>query len=384
MRLKSFWCFLGLFFCLLLAGAPGKARAEEETVSGENGPSAAAAQVLRLSADAQAAGGLAAADLTGNGLVDGADAQALLLHGAGLLNDTTALAGILSDSLLGEKYLEKFSYNGPVREGNNYRSENVSVTVARVSEEIGGKAVTYYLADIYLRNLACFRTAFAKDTYGKIEHVERTAANNEAIVAISGDYYSARSRGLVIRNGELYRKSLARDRDVCVLYRDGTMETYLANSVDVEEILARDPYQSWGFGPELLDADGMPKDEFNTKVAARNPRSAIGYYEPGHYCFLVVDGRQKGYSYGINMENLSRLFYELGCSVAYNLDGGATAVMANESGMLNRQTDTDRLCSDILYIIDTDERLVLQPVPEDAADSEDAAEPKTEEGEQGE
>ena len=122
----------------------------------------------------------------------------------------------------------------------------------------------------------------------------------------------------------------------------------------------------------------MPKDEFNTKVAARNPRSAIGYYEPGHYCFLVVDGRQKGYSYGINMENLSRLFYELGCSVAYNLDGGATAVMANESGMLNRQTDTDRLCSDILYIIDTDERLVLQPVPEDAA------EPKTEEGEQGE
>ena len=109
MRLKSFWCFLGLFFCLLLAGEPGKARAEEETVSGENGPSAAAAQVLRLSADAQAAGGLAAADLTGNGLVDGADAQALLLHGAGLLNDTTALAGILSDSLLGEKYLEKFS-----------------------------------------------------------------------------------------------------------------------------------------------------------------------------------------------------------------------------------------------------------------------------------
>ena len=84
------------------------------------------------------------------------------------------------------------------------------------------------------------------------------------------------------------------------------------------------------------------------------------------------------------MENLSRLFYELGCSVAYNLDGGATAVMANESGMLNRQTDTDRLCSDILYIIDTDERLVLQPVPEDAADSEDAAEPKTEEREQGE
>ena len=64
--------------------------------------------------------------------------------------------------------------------------------------------------------------------------------------------------------------------------------------------------------------------------------------------------------------------------------GYALITVLLKSGMLNRQTVTDRLCSDILYIIDTDERLVLQPVPEDAADSEDAAEPKTEEREQGE
>ena len=73
----------------------------------------------------------------------------------------------------------------------------------------------------------------------------------------------------------------------------------------------------------------------------------------------------KEYSYGISMENLSTLFYELGCTVAYNLDGGATAVMANADGMLNRQSDRNRECSDIIYIIDTAERL-----PETAGEAE--------------
>ena len=28
-------------------------------------------------------------------------------------------------------------------------------------------------------------------------------------------------------------------------------------------------------------------------ISGGNPRSCIGYYEPGHYCFVIVDGRQK-------------------------------------------------------------------------------------------
>ncbi|MBQ3072315.1 MAG: phosphodiester glycosidase family protein, partial [Oscillospiraceae bacterium] len=150
----------------------------------------------------------------------------------------------------------------------------------------------------------------------------------------------------------------------CVLYEDGTMETYLAGDVNVEEILSRSPYQSWGFGPALLDADGLPKERFNTEVERRNPRSAIGYYEPGHYCFLVVDGRRSNYSYGLSMEKLSELFYELGCNVAYNLDGGATAVMANAGGVLNRQYRYSRLCSDILYITDPEEQFLPDAVGE--------------------
>lgn len=59
-----------------------------------------------------------------------------------------------------------------------------------------------------------------------------------------------------------------------------------------------------------------------------HPRAAIGYYEPGHYCLLVVDDWQDGFSCGMYLAEMSRLFADLGCRAAYNLDGGHCALMA--------------------------------------------------------
>ena len=39
--------------------------------------------------------------------------------------------------------------------------------------------------------------------------------------------------------------------------------------------------------------------------------------------------------------------------VAYNLDGGATAVMATAEDALNQRKNEDRECSDIVYISDS-------------------------------
>ncbi len=363
MRLRIWKGYAAATLALLCLVPLCTVRAEETGEAAINAASAAA--LLRAAGQTTPDAGLLEYDLTGNGVVDAADAEAMLLHTVGRMDDLTMLPEILTDSLLGERYLDKFSYNGTVRDGADYRSERVSVTVRTVQTEYDERIVTYHIADIYLRNLACLRTAFANDTFKNIAPVETMAREKQAIIAISGDFFGARKRGLVIRNGEAYRRSVATNRDVAVLYSDGVLETYLAKHIDLEAIEARAPYQSWGFGPALLDENGQPKTKFNTAVAANNPRSAIGYYEPGHYCFVVVDGRMKEYSYGISMKNLSTLFYELGCTVAYNLDGGATAVMANADGMLNRQSDRNRECSDIIYIIDTAERL-----PETAGEAE--------------
>ena len=85
-----------------------------------------------------------------------------------------------------------------------------------------------------------------------------------------------------------------------------------------------------------------------------NPRSAIGYYEPGHYCFVVVDGRQDGYSYGLRIPELAAIFEELGCTEAYNLDGGGSAVMVFNHEKYSRQSNGGRDLGDIIYVAETE------------------------------
>ena len=133
------------------------------------------------------------------------------------------------------------------------------------------------------------------------------------------------------------------------------VETYAPDEADIEAIISRGAYQSWSFGPSLLDENGQPKTEksqFRSSIQGPNPRSAFGYVEPGHYLFVTVDGRGRGGSDGVTMKQLSQLMYDQGCTVAYNLDGGGTAVMANAEGAISRQSNLSRQCSDILFIVE--------------------------------
>ncbi|MFM8572029.1 MAG: phosphodiester glycosidase family protein [Pirellula sp.] len=60
----------------------------------------------------------------------------------------------------------------------------------------------------------------------------------------------------------------------------------------------------------------------------RHPRTAIGLSSDSKkFVWLVVDGRQKGYSEGVSEEELAKLLVECGCSEGINLDGGGSSSM---------------------------------------------------------
>lgn len=225
----------------------------------------------------------------------------------------------------------------------SYQSNSLRVAVRMVQEN----GVTYYLADVWVKNISYFRTAFAGGEYAQGVRAEPVdmARENNAILAVTGDYYGARSKGIVIRNGALYRDDLY--EDVCVLYADGTLATYKKEEFDLNAAIAGKAWQAWSFGPELL-RDGLPIEKFSGGIRDKNPRCAVGYYEPGHYCLVVVDGRQEGYSSGLTLAELSALMYSLGCKTAYNLDGGATAQMMFQGEVINRPSGGGRESSDIL------------------------------------
>ena len=102
-----------------------------------------------------------------------------------------------------------------------------------------------------------------------------------------------------------------------------------------------------------FDENGDAINGFTHSVAPKNPRTAIGYIEPGHYVFVVVDGRGMNKSYGLDLADLSSLMASLGCKVAYNLDGGGTSCMTSAVyGDINKTSDENRSCSDIVMIVE--------------------------------
>lgn len=257
--------------------------------------------------------------------------------------------------LLGDKYADKFTDGEIIKDENGYRSENVCIELTKHSEMKNGYLVAYYVAQIYIQDINSFRCVNAEADNNR-ERLESMAERVGAIFASSGDYWMIKKKGLVIRNGELYRDKLNDEQDVCVLYRDGSIGTYYAGNVNLESIYANYPLHAWSFGPILLE-NGLPRTEgfnCNDYVADRHPRCALGYYEPGHYCLVVVDGRTTNYSYGMTMTELSELMYNLGCTNAYNLDGGMTAMMWYDGSLYSKPCEGGRANTDCFYIVEPD------------------------------
>lgn len=255
----------------------------------------------------------------------------------------------VDEGMWGAKFADKFTDGEVIQTENGYQSEDINVTVTKVEEN----SATYFVADIYVRNIENFKTMLAQDTYGTgfTDETAEMAKKSNAVIAISGDNYGARDFGIVIRNGVLYRDNLF--EDVLIMNNDGSMQTFSPDDFDVNTVLENGAWQGWSFGPLLL-TDGQPMETFNSNVNPRNPRTAIGYYEPGHYCFVVVDGRQPGYSDGLSLKDMSQLFYDLGCKVAYNLDGGQTSIMAFMGEEKSIPYNGGRKTSDILYIAENE------------------------------
>lgn len=250
------------------------------------------------------------------------------------------------------KFADRFTDGEVVKTDDSYQSANLNITFRkRYFDELMSRV---YYADIYVADISCLRTALAKDTFGRgqKEWITKVARRTNSVVTMNGDYYGSRDFGVVVRNGTLYRDK-KNIRDVAVLYWDGSFETLTPEQFDAKAAMNAGAYQCWHFGPRLLDDDGHAMTSFNADdhMKKRHPRSAFGYYEPGHYCFVVVDGRS-GASGGMTLTELSALMEQLGCVRAYNMDGGNTSVMVVGSKIVNNPSGGGRPTTDIIAIVD--------------------------------
>lgn len=90
------------------------------------------------------------------------------------------------------------------------------------------------------------------------------------------------------------------------------------------------------FGPVLI-ADGEAQIEGSGGYGIQ-PRTAIGQREDGVIVFLVVDGRNPGWSLGCTMGDLIEILQKYGVVNAACCDGGSSSVLAYNGEVINKNS----------------------------------------------
>ena len=212
----------------------------------------------------------------------------------------------------------------------SYSDGNISVTLTEKTVN----ETQIYVADITLSSSDYLKTALAQNSYGTnvTAKTSVTAAENNAILAVNGDYYGANSSGYVIRNGVVYRDSVREDASNgdLAIYKDGSFKIIYEDQVSAI---------SW----------------FRTVSSiSSNPRTAIGIIDENHYIIVVSDGRTSE-SKGLSLYQMAEVMKSYGVKTAYNLDGGGSSTLYFNGQVINKPTTggskiSERAVSDIVYI----------------------------------
>ena len=238
----------------------------------------------------------------------------------------------------------------------SYSDDNISITLTE--KTVSNTQV--YIADVTVSSSEYLKTAFTQNTYGNnvTAKTSETAANNNAILAVNGDYYGANTTGYVIRNGVVYRDTVREDSSNgdLAIYKDGSFKIIYEDQVSADQLVKDGVVNLLAFGPSLVENGEIAVDT-NSEVGqsmSSNPRTAIGIIDENHYIIIVSDGRTSE-SEGLSLYQMAEIMKSYGVKTAYNLDGGGSSTLYFNGQIINKPTTngntiSERSVSDIVYI----------------------------------
>ena len=238
----------------------------------------------------------------------------------------------------------------------SYSDGNISVNLTEKTVN----DTQIYVADVTLSSADYLKTALAQNSYGTnvTSKTSVTAAENNAILAVNGDYYGANSSGYVIRNGVVYRDSVREDASNgdLAIYKDGSFKIIYEDQVSADQLVQDGVVNLLAFGPSLVE-NGEISVSTNAEVGqamASNPRTAIGIIDENRYIIVVSDGRTSE-SKGLSLYQMAEVMKSYGVKTAYNLDGGGSSTLYFNGQVINKPTTggskiSERAVSDIVYI----------------------------------
>ena len=239
---------------------------------------------------------------------------------------------------------------------SSYKDDNISINLTETTV----KNTQVYVADITVSSSDYLKTAFAQNAFGTnvTAKTSETATDNNAILAINGDYYGANSTGYVIRNGVVYRDTVRENSNNgdLAIYKDGSFKIIYEDQISAEQLVKDGVINLLAFGPALVENGeiAVGTNEEVGQAMASNPRTAIGIIDENHYIIVVSDGRTSE-SKGLSLYQMAEVMKSYGVKTAYNLDGGGSSTLYFNGQVINKPTTggnriSERAVSDIVYI----------------------------------
>ena len=239
---------------------------------------------------------------------------------------------------------------------SSYKDDNISITLSETT--VNNTQV--YVADVRVSSSDYLKTAFTQNSFGTnvTAKTSVTAADNNAILAVNGDYYGANSSGYVIRNGVVYRDTVRENSNNgdLAIYKDGSFKIIYEDQISAEQLVKDGVINLLAFGPALVENGeiAVGKNQEVGQAMASNPRTAIGIIDENHYIIVVSDGRTSE-SEGLSLYQLAEVMKSYGAKTAYNLDGGGSSTLYFNGQVINKPTTggnkiSERAVSDIVYI----------------------------------
>ena len=239
---------------------------------------------------------------------------------------------------------------------SSYKDDNISINLSETT--VNNTQV--YVADITVTSSDYLKTAFAQNAFGTnvTAKTSETAADNNAILAVNGDYYGANSTGYVIRNGVVYRDTVRENSSNgdLAIYKDGSFKIIYEDQISADQLVKDGVVNLLAFGPALVENSeiAVGTNEEVGQAMASNPRTAIGIIDENHYIIVVSDGRTSE-SKGLSLYQMAEVMKSYGAKTAYNLDGGGSSTLYFNGQVINKPTTggnkiSERSVSDIVYI----------------------------------
>ena len=145
----------------------------------------------------------------------------------------------------------------------------------------------------------------------------------EIVAGINADLFTNKlPNGTTILNGKLLRQDTVGYQGFAQM-KDGSFR-FSNNATEFAGIRSSVRFACGGRYLVMTNGKAYDNGTADPFCTVHHPRTAFGVKADGTMIFLVVDGRQSGYSDGATLLDMSAIFARLGAYNAINLDGGGS------------------------------------------------------------